>query len=385
MPLLLQQPQERLPNLDREQSRVWSSSGVQLDREVQRIDHGSHQQNIHKPSLSRVQQNIESDFAAAQDAVSEIQQDSQVPSTSQVLSYAATSIDVQLNGAPSAQPTVRKPKLKSRMLRELEPHNESPEPESEPESEPAPETIQSFTTGFSQSAMPKPKRTLKMLRELEDYNEAPGSDSESEQKHLQPRTARSSKPASSKLRREPLMLREIEAHNQSPQPESEAEIETLSGLKDDRPKVRLTRSARKSLLDFVKNKPPTPRKNLNLGSLMLAELRGAEKGTKAFYAEDSSNLGPSSYQRQQEYRKEVNFQDEEADEEEDPSSYIKTNRRSHPQLMSTSPTMLRQGMKSRDGSLRDQNLAGELAGELAWLTWDNQKGQSTLVLFSSGR
>ena len=321
------QRQDRLAHLDRD---------VPLDhnfarREVRRTDHGSRLQSIHEQNLSQAQQNIESDLAVARDEETEVQQESRVLIASQTLSYGPALTDVQLINVRSKQPTVRKSKRKSNLLRELEAHNQSPEPDAEQE---------------------KPRL----------------------------RTARSVQRVPPGPRRKSLLLRELEAHNQSPEAESESEIEPLGNLKDDWRDTPLTRSASRNLENFVKARPSTPRKNLNLETLMLAEFSGMKKGTKTFYAEHSSSLGPSSsYQRQQDFRKEMSFpvEDEEEDEEEDWAQHIGTKGQSYPQPMPTRGKMRRQVKKSKGSNQRDQNLAAELA----WLRWDNQKGQSPLALY----
>lgn len=275
------------------------------------------------------------------------------------------SIGLQLTDVHSTQSAERKPKRKSKMLRELEPHNESPEPESEPE----PKVHQPTTAGSSQPAQPRQKGKSRTLRELEDCNKSPEPDSDSEQEIVRPKTRRSSQPAVSTPGRKSNLLREIEPYNLSPEPESELDIETREFL---------TRSARKDFIAFVKGKPPTPRKNLNLRALMLAQFSGLEEGTKTFYTEDNGNLTPSSYQKQQELRKGVDFRDDEEDEEEDWSKIIQTVGRYHPQRISTRRTIARQVGNSAE----DSQLNQKLAAELVWSTWDKQKGQSTLLFFS---
>lgn len=365
---MLHQHQDHLPHLDHGYSQCWLPSSVQLNDnftgEVQRTER----------NLNQVQQNIESDLATAQELRTEIQQLSLALSASQVPSYGSTSTDAQLTHARSAQSTARKPKRKSKILRELEPHDETPEPELEPLSE----TFQPTHTDSAHPVLPKPKYDSKMLRELEDHNKSPEPASESEQAKLQHETTRSkSQPTSPKSCRKSLMLREIEAHNRSPEPGSGLEIATICALKNDWRDVTLTRSARKDLLNFIKDKPPTPRKNLNLDTLMLAELNGMDRGRETFHTESSDNHGPSSYRKQQNVRKEVSFGDEEEDEEEDLPKDIKTNGRSNPQPMPTRRTMPWQVERSIRNSQQNQ----KLAAEFAWWTWDNRKGQSALALY----
>ena len=169
------------------------------------------------------------------------------------------------------------------------------------------------------------------------------------------------------------MLREIEAHNQSPEAEDGLELATTRDLEDDFRETPLTRGARKSLMRIVKNGSLTPRKSLNVKLLMLAELSGAEKGTKRFYTEGSSDLGPCSYKKQRKDSKDLGFGDEEDDGEEALPNFSKTNDRGHPQSTPTHPPTSRQVGKVAGNSQVNK----ESSAESAWLTWDSQKGQST--------
>lgn len=241
----------------------------------------------------------------------------------------------------------------------------------EPESDSGPETLKPTTKPSSQPAPPKPK---KMLRELEGYNESPEPDSDCEREELRLQTARSSRRAPPESRRKSSMLREIEAHNLSPEPE----VETLCDLKDDWRDAPVTRGARKDLENFVKGKPPTPRKNLNFKALMLAEFSGMENGTKTFDSAESSNLGRSSCQKRQELRKEMDCLDREEDEFLGVAKNIKMDSRSHPQRISTRGITPRQILSSTKDSEQNE----KRAAKSTWSTWDNQKGQSTFAVYN---
>ena len=208
-----------------------------------------------------------------------------------------------------------------------------------------------------------------MLRELEGYNQSPEPNSDFEQESLRPKTARSS---ISKPLGEPLMLREIAAHNLSPEPDSEPDVRQICNLMQNWRGARLTRSASRDVENFVKGKPPVPRKSLNLNTLMLAEFSGIEKGTKTFYAEDSIKLEASSSKRQSEFKMESDFLDEEENEEEYLPKKIRTNGRSHRQSILTRGKMPRPVESIMENSHQTQKLVSKSAR----LTWDNQKGQS---------
>ncbi len=219
-----------------------------------------------------------------------------------------------------------------------------------------------------------------MIRELEPHNQSPEPDLGPEQEQPPLKTAHSSRPKQQKSQRKSVMLREIEAHNQSPEPESDVEVELLCHLKDDWGDVPLTRSVSNNLVNFVKGEPPKPRKNLNLRTLMLAEFSGIEKGTKTFYREDNTNFGSSSHQTQQGLGMSMNFRDDEEDEEDLPESGVQRvpNGRSHPQWTPSRGTIPRQVEQSVGDSRRDQ----KLAAESATMRWANRKGQSAYFTFS---
>ena len=270
------------------------------------------------------------------------------------------------------------------LLRELQSNNDSSESEWEPEAE----KLRPTNASSSQQALRKSKHKLRMLRELEGFNKSPEPSSDCEQDNLRINNRRSSKSVPPKIRRRSVMLRELEAHNQSPELDSEPEMETLRDLKDDWSDAPWTRSVRKELVNLVKGRPVTPRKDLNVGRLMLTEFSGMKKGTKTFYAEDS-NL-EASYRVQRKSRKERDFWGEEDDEEEDwkdeeedlqdeeenSPKTLEINARNHRQPMATRQKALRQVETSLEKSQRNK----EFAVDLAWRTWDNQKGQSPLAL-----
>ena len=234
----------------------------------------------------------------APDENTDIQQASGLPRNPEPSSHSSISSNLQLNQPRSQESTTRKRKRNSDRHRTLEPVNEIPELELEAVSE----TPQPITRGSSQSRLPKPKRkrVSKMVRELQGFNKSPEPD------------ARSSRSVSAKPQHKSKMLREIEAHNHSPEPDSEMDVEILGDWED----MSLSRGQRRNLAEILKGKNPTPRKNLNLKGLMRTELSGVNRGSKTFSGKDSDIPGRSSYQRQTEVRKEIEDADEEEEEEE---------------------------------------------------------------------
>ena len=152
------------------------------------------------------------------------------------------------------------------------------------------------------------------------------------------------------------MLREIEAYNQSP----EAEDRLDSGLTREQEgefcDTPLTRGARKSLVRVAKNGSLTPRKSMNVKTLMRAELSGAGKGTKRANVEDTIDLSPSKKQRKE--MMDLGFGSEEDDGEE-----------VVPNASSRQPTLRQVGKVAGNGQGNDESSA-----ESAWLTWDSRKG-----------
>ena len=249
----------------------------------------------------------------------------------------------------------------------IEVQRDSPEPESGFE----PDTLKPTTKSTSLPVPPKPN---KMLRELEGYNKSPEPDSDCEQEELRLQTARSSQRAPSESRPKSSMLREIEAHNLSPEPE----VEEFCNLKNVWCDAPLTRGARKEIENFVQDKPPTPRKNLNLRALMLAEFSGIEKGTKKYYPAENSNLERSSYQKGQKLEKELDCLDWEEDEDFSIAKNFKKDGRSHPRRISTHEKTLGQVLSSTKDSERNE----KRAAKSMWSTWNDQKGQSNFAIYT---
>ena len=254
------------------------------------------------------------------------------------------------------------------MLRELDARNRSRESSSDSDEE----RLFVKPAKSSQPASVKPRRTSKMLRELEAHNRSPEASSDSEQEELFVRTERSSQSVSEPKRKSKL-LRELEAHNQSPEPESGRQ-----DLKNDWGDLGLTRGARKELEEILNGTPPTPRKNLNVKTLMLEQFSGKEKGTKRFYAEDDSNLALLSYRRQQRCMNAmVREEGEEEGEEEDFLQNIRTNSRSHPQPIPARRTRNPQAKMP----IWSRQRVEDVATEMVWPTLNKQKGQSPLAMF----
>lgn len=203
----------------------------------------------------------------------------------------------------SPQPITKRRKCKSKMLRGIQPHNTSPERRAE---------AASASTQRINRTTRKQKHNLKMLREIQPHNKSPEPRSEISSGTPQPIARDSSQPELPKRKRTSNMIRELEAYNESPEGDSEPDTEILDDLK-----AHLTRSARHNLINISKNRPLSPRKNLNLRTLMLAEFSGMPKGTKTFYPEDDSNVGLHSNRRQPESGKRVEIKIEVEEEDED--------------------------------------------------------------------
>ena len=227
-------------------------------------------------------------------------------------------------------------------------------------------------TNSSQPASQKRQRTSKMLRELEAHNRSPGTSSDSEQEEHFVRTKRSSQSVFQEPKRKSKLLRELEAHNESPEPEP-----GRHDLKNDWSDLSLTRGARKELEEILNGTPPTPRKNLNVKTLMLEQFSGMEKDTKTFYAEDDSNLALLSYRRQQRCMNAMVEEEGEEEGEEDFLQIIRTNGRSNPQPIParrSRPPQVRM-------PIRNRQRVEDVVTEMVWPTLDKQKGQSPLALF----
>ena len=258
------------------------------------------------------------------------------------------------------------------VLRNSKPHNASLEPELDL----AVETPQPTRLGLSLSAPPtrKRKRTTDVVSELEAHNKSPEPESASGSEARQSVTRGSSQLPSRKRRSK--MLRELDPHNESPEQESEPDI----GMVQESTKgAFFTRSAAREFKNFLKNKTPTPPKDLNIKRLMYAELSGTPKGTKTWYFPNDRNPGSSSQQRQPEPRQSIDVNIKEEDEERSLWENIRTSGGSRSQSRSsTGRTMSQQSRKSSGNSRQDQ----AVALESAWSMWDREKGQSSLTLHS---
>lgn len=253
----------------------------------------------------------------------------------------------------SPQPMDKRRKRKSKMLRDIQPQNKSPERRAE---------AASASTQRRTRTTRKQKNNLKMLREIQPHNKSPEPRSEISSGTPQPIARDSSQPELPKRKRTSNMLRELEAYNESPEGDSEPDSEILDDLK-----AHLTRSARHNLINISKNRPLSPRKNLNLRTLMLAEFSGMPKGTKTFYPEDSSNVGLHSDRRQPESGKRVEIKIEEEEEDEDSlflPQDVNTIASKHPQQ----PNSTRETGEGR----RIQ----EVTPGSSWSVWDSESGQS---------
>ena len=252
----------------------------------------------------------------------------------------------------------------TKLLRNSKPHNASLEPDLDL----AVETPQPTRLGLSLSAPStrKRKRTTDAVSELEAHNKSPEPESASGSEARQSITRGSSQPPSRKRRSK--MLRELDPHNESPEQESEPDI----GMVHESTEGRFcTRSAARKFKSFLKNKTPTPPKDLNIKRLMYAELSGTPKGTKTWYFPNDSNPGSSSQQRQPEPRQSTDVNIKEEDEEGSLWENIRTSGGSRSQSNLIRRTMSQQlrNRKSR------QDQAVELESE--WSMWDREKGQSS--------
>lgn len=270
----------------------------------------------------------------------------------------------------SSQSARPRRKRDSRMLREIEARNRIPESSSGSDEE---RLFVKQATNSSQPASQKRRRTSKMLRELEAHNRSPKGSPDSEQDEIFVRNRRSSQSVSLEPKRKSKLLRELEAHNQSPEPEP-----GRHDLKDDWGDFGRTRGARKELEDIFNGTPSTPRKSMSVKTLMLEQFSGKEKDTKTFYAEDDSDLALRSCRRQQNCMNAM-FEEEgdEEGEEEDFLQNLRTNGRSHPQLIPARRTRPSQA----NMPIRNRQRVEDVATEMVWPTLDKQKGQSPLALF----
>lgn len=245
-----------------------------------------------------------------------------------------------------------KPKRKTtNLLREIAPHNISPEPELKAASEtPTRDSTQPPSRKRRPKSMPRPQ--------LNDLQTSPDPGTDSEQENIRLKKPRSSQQASGNPPPTSAMLREIAAHNESPE-DSEPDINLLRTSTEV---PFLTRSARKDLEKILKNEALTPRKSLNVRSLMKAELLGTPKGTKTFYFEGHKKPRSSSHQTQLESPEGLDFNiGKDVDDDERFSKNTKPSSRSRSQPFSARRT-------------------DAVEAESPWSKWDSKKGQSPLVL-----
>lgn len=273
----------------------------------------------------------------------------------------------------SSQPALPKRKRKRKrnktnFLHKHKPYDTSPEPKLDV----AVETSQPMTTASSQPAPPtrKRKRTTDFLRELEPNKESPELESASGPETHRPITRDSSQPPPRKRKRRSKMLRELDPHNESPEQDSEPDIGILH---DSTKGPFFTRSAAHKVVSFLKNKTPTPPKDLNLDRLMYAELKGMQKGTKTWYFPGDTDPGSSSQQRQPESGQGTVVDIKEESEEEALPKDVKASGRNRSQPSSTRLTLSQQPRSSSETGERDQ----AVAVESAWSMWDREKGKSS--------
>lgn len=255
------------------------------------------------------------------------------------------------------------------MLRELDAHNESPEPEPEAGSG----TLQPVNRGSSRPGLPK-RRPKSMPRpQLTDLETSPDPSTDSEQENIRLKTARSSQQASGNPRPTSAMLREIAAHNESPE-DSEPDMNLL---RTSTKVPFLTRSARKDLEKVLKNEALTPRKSLNVKSLMKAELLGTPKGIKTFYFEGHNNPRSTSHQTQHKSPEDMEFN---IGEDVDDGDFFP--KKTKPSGRSRSQPFLarRTEPEQSKGPIESDERSEEVEAESAWSKWDSKKGQSSLAL-----
>ena len=275
-----------------------------------------------------------------------------------------TSQPVTTDSSRPAQSKRKRKRNDTNALRKSEPRNTSPAPGSDV----VVETPQLTRLGLSISAPPtrKRKRTTDFLGELEPDKKSPELELASGSESHRPITRGSSQPPSQKRARRSKMLRELDPHNESPEQESEPDMEMIH-------ESTKTRSAAHKVVNFLKNRTPTPPKNLNIKRLMYAELSGTPKGTKTWYFPANSNPGSSSQQRQPESRQSIDVSIKEEDEEGSLFETIGTIGQSLSQSRSTRRTMSQQSRNSLGESRQDP----AVALESAWSMWDREKGRSS--------
>ena len=247
----------------------------------------------------------------------------------------------------------------------------------EAKSDLAVETPQPTILGPSASAPPtrKRKRATDFSDECEPIINSIELESTSGFNTHQPITGDLSQAPSQKRKRKSNMLRQLDSHNKAPEPDSEPDIGILHESIEK--KKRFTRSASRKVASFLKGKTPTPRKILNVDTLMDAELGGTPIGTETRYFPDDSKPGSSSHQKQPESRRSMEVKIKEEDEEEILSENLMTSDRGRAQSKLTHPTMfepLELENFSRNGE-EDQTVVPE--SESAWSMWDHEKSQSS--------
>lgn len=278
-----------------------------------------------------------------------------------------TSQPVTISSPQRVLPKQKRKRNNTNVLRESEPRNTSPGPESDVALEMPPPT----TRGPSLSIPParKRKRASDFFVEREPNENSPELKSASRSETPRPITRGLSQPPARKQKRKSKMLRELDPYNESPEQDSEADI----GMLHESTKFP-TRSATHKLESFLKDKTPTPPKDLNVDRLMYAELRGTPKGTKTYYFPDNSNPGSSSHQKQPESRLSTVVEIKQEDAEGILRENLVTSDQSRSQSKPTRRTMSQQSRNSSGKGRQDH----AVAPESSWSMWDREKGQSSL-------
>ena len=273
----------------------------------------------------------------------------------------------QISTRDSTQPPLRK--RKRRMLSELGPHNESPEPVPEASTK----TSQPINRGSSRPVLPKRRRNSKTRSELNDVQSSPDPNTDPEQEESRHTTPQSPQLAPVETPKKSKMLREIEAHNESPEQDPGLDMDLV---RESTRGSLFTRSKHQNLVKALKNEPLTPRKDLNVVNLMLAELRGVQKGTKTIRFEYNKDIGSSSNQMQLESVEgtDVNIERNDGDE------YLPKNTKSSGRRRSQPKSARRTAPKQSSITAESEERSQELAAESPWSTWDSKKGQSPLAL-----
>ena len=250
-----------------------------------------------------------------------------------------------------------------------------------PESDQGHARLQSESAPVPVQTSPKLRRESRRLREIEieAHNQSPVSESDREQSRIRSESPRAAIPVTPRSKQKSQLLRELKAHNVSPpEPKPNPKKKKLADFGDDWHDTFRTRNSRKNILNFVNGEPPEPRKNLNVGRLMLDQFSGIKKGTKTFFSDDNRNTRSPSRQRQQMIDRGADFGSEDEGEEGDLPNFITTNspRPTHrvpkPRTMPTldeNPAEMEE-MPIDKGLLNQKSAAG-----LTWERWDSQRGQ----------